>query len=602
MQILSFSINGFGHLDVFSHEMKDGNIFHGDHGAGKTEALMSVMSVLSGKEYNSIDDPITKGKIRHENIVNLKVDPGDEITLMDHIFRCDVGDNITVSLVKTRSGSPKLTLFNTTTNEQYGGNPTETRKIVDKFLGRFPDPKRLDDLATGTRSQREEFVKIVAEMSKTKEGDSIDFTPFVEREELAREEHSIQKAHLKVLKDDRVTMPVPQGDWEKLKIDQKAVSDEIQRFNKYEKDNTRRRTTIQEIERKLADKNTALLGFEDQKNMLSSDIEKLASELDIEKKSIESLSNMITQYKGNNPIVDPEGITDLTGQIEALQKRLNTANQLKEKNQRIEKTISDQENKVTTRIQLVNRSEKNISEKRNSNDIIIGKIKTIKETDIHLINRKIELTTAENKPLPWTGEKDPEGIIEVLPYLNKRMSDAEMANKQVEDREKYEEQTRKIESTEKQMKEALETIKQVKADEMMVIESSVFPHPGIQIRRDNKNKVDVWIKDNHDVWITYNDGNHAHRMFYSTNIVTHGVNGDLKLLVVREGYALFEYMQKQIIETANRKGFKVMMETLTSTDANAIYLGESDKPQQIVSAPLPDGEKVTEGPAWGPTS
>ncbi|MCK5611225.1 hypothetical protein KAR91_55660 [Candidatus Pacearchaeota archaeon] len=601
MQILSFSGDGFGHLDLFSHEMKEGNIFCGDHGAGKTEALMLVMSVLSGEEYKSIDDPITQGKKRHENIVELKVDPGDEITLMDHIFRCDVGDNITVSLVKTRSGSPQLTLFNSTTGDQFKGSTTETRKIVDKFLGRFPDPKRLDDLATGTRGQREEFVKIVAEMSKTKEGELIDFTPFVVREEEARENHSTQKAHLKVLKDDKASMPVPQDDWAKVGIDQKAVSDGIQLFNEHKNKNTKRSQSIQEAERQLTEQNSKLSDFERQDEELKRSINSLSDTLKGEKNSIIGLQKSISEYQANNPIVKPEDTEEIIKQIEALQKKLRTANELKEKNQKIEKMVTDQQNKATNRTQLADQSGESISEKQRTKDSVLHDIEIIREKIIPNINDHIESTKASNQPLPWKGEVDPEGLLEVLPYLNSQMSKAVTANRQIEDREKFEEQDRKIKSTEKQMKEATDTISQVKEDERMVIEASVFPHPGIQIRRGDDNKVSVWIKDSHDNWITYNDGNHAHRMFYSVNIVTHGVNGDLKLLVIREGYALFEYMQKQIIEVANRKGFKVMMETLTSTDENAIFLGESEKPQEIVSAPLPEGETAQSMPAFGPT-
>lgn len=602
MQILSFSINGFGHLDVFSHQMKDGNIFHGDHGAGKTEVLLSVMSVLSGKEYSSIDDPITKGKNRHENVVNLKVESGDEITMMDHVFKCEVGDNITVSLVKTKKGNPKLLLFNTTTNKPYVGTTTETRKIVDRFLGRFPDPKKLDDLGTGSISEREKFVKTVAQMSKTKEGEPIDFSSFIEREIVLREEHSTQKTHLKVLGDDQASMPVPQDGWATKPIDQKAVSDEIQRYNGHEKENTKRLQSIQEVERRSTDQQTVLSGLNEQKIALTTTIDQSTTELNQEKKSIESLERMIVQYKDNNPILEPEDTEELARQIEALQKKLKDANDLKEKNQKIAKTISDQQNKVTTRKQLADQSEKVINEKKESLAEIQEKTGKIESEIIPQIQAEIAKVKTDNQPIPWEGQGDPEETLEVLPYLNKQMFDAVIANEQVADREKYEEQTKKIESTEKQMKEATESINQVKEDERLVIEASVFPHPDIQIRRDDKNKVDVWIKDNHGVWITYNDGNHAHRMFHSVNIVTHGAGGDLKLLVVREGYALFEYMQKLIIEAANRKGFKVMLETLTSSDKNAIYLGESKTPQKIVSSPLPVGEKVPEDmPAWGGT-
>lgn len=602
MQILSFAINAFGHLDMYSHTMKDGNIFCGDHGVGKTEALLSVMSVLSDKEYKSIDDPITKGKKKHKNVVELKVESGDEITLMDHVFRCEAGDNITCTLVKTRSGSPELTLFNSSTGKQYKGTTTETRKIVDRFLGRFPDPKRLDDLGTGSRSEREEFVKIVASMSKTKEGDPIDFTPFIERETALQEEHSTQKAHLKVLRDDFESMPVPQGDWAKVVIDQKAVSDEIQRFNDHENENKKRLLIIQDAVRKLTEQQTVYSDLNVQKVDLSKSIEDSTADIAKEREGIEALKGMIENYKAKNPIVKPEDTEDLTKQIEALQARLKTANGLKEKNQGIEKVVLEKQNSVISRTGVADESEKAVAEKRASLTALNSRMHDIQERIIPMINIQVEKAGKENKNLPWTGEKDPEEVLEVLPYLNDLMSKAVLANKQVADREKYEGQKVKIESTEKQMKENTESKNQVKADEKMVIESSAFPHPGIQIRRGDDDKVGVWIKDPHDQWIIYNDGNHAHRLEYSTNIVTHGAGGDLKLLVVREGYALHQYMVKRIIEAANRKGFKVMLETLTSDDPCAIYLGEAKNPQEIVSASMPAGEKEQSGiPAFGVT-
>ncbi len=605
MQFLSYSTDGFGRLDISSHSMEDREytIFCGDHGEGKTQAILGVMSVLSDEEFKSIDNPITKGKKRLENVVELKVDPGDQITLMDHVFRANVGDNITVALVKTPSQSPKLTLFNSTTGDQYIGSTTETRKIVDKFLGRFPDPKRLDDLATsGKKSDREDFVKIVASMSRTKEGAPIDFAPFIEREEAYRVEHSEEKASLKVLKDDLSMMPVPQLDWAIEKIDQKAVSDEIQRYNAHQQENAKRTQAVQEVERKLSEQNNILSGLQEQNEAFDASIVQLVNSLSQERESLKKFIQAIENYQNNNPIVQPEDTEALTREIEALQKRLKAANDLKEKNRNIENTITEQTNKLALRQQAIEQSENSLAEKRQNKAVVLDKIESIEKDVVPAIQGEIEKAKSDNQPLEWKGSVDPEGDLGVLPYLNKLMADAEKANRQVEDREKHEGQKRKIEVSEKHLKEITESINGVKDDERAVIEASVFPHPGIQIRRDEKNKIDVWVKDKHGVWNTYNDSNHAHRLFYATNIVTHGVNGDLKLLVVREGYALFEYMQKLIIETANRRGFKVLMETLISSDKNAVYLGDSEIPQEIVSAPLPDGENIPDVPAFGSTS
>ena len=606
MEFLGVRTNGFSRMDIFKCQMDDKGsiIVCGDHGDGKTDALQSVLSVLSKEEFASIDHPITKGKKRMEITVDLKVDPGDKITLMDHVFRADVGDNITVALVKTPSGSPELTLFNSTTGDQYKGTTTETRKIVDLFLGRFPDPHRLDSLGSSKKpSEREEFLKIVASMSKTKEGEPIDFTAFIEQEKEARENHATQKAHLKFLNDDQLL--VPQNDWAKDKIDQKVLSDEIQKFNEYEKENERRLRVLNEAEKILENKQTELSGVESQKKSLADEINKSKSDLDQENRSIESLERMVSQYKENNPIVEPEDTEELTRKIEAIQEQLKKANDLKDKNQKIKDTITEQQNKAATRKQLAEQSEKTISEKQSNLDEVCANFVRL-SANIPDVQQQIEKTKADNPVLLWTGEKDPEEALEVLPYLNSLMSKAVIANKQVADREKYEDQAKKVESTKKQMKDATDSINQIKSDERMVIESSVFPHPGIQIRRDDKDKVDVWVKDRHEVWNTYNDTNHAERTFQAVNIVTHGAGGDLKLLFVNEGYALLPYKRKQIIEAANRKGFKVMMEAFTAGEGeNAIYLGE---PVNAPKDPFPEQtseaqiEQNTSGiPAFGKT-
>ena len=606
MEFLGVRTDGYSYVDMFVCRMDDKGsvIICGDHGEGKTDLVKAPLLVLSGDEYKSIDHPITKGKKRMEINVDLKVEAGDEITLLDHIFRCNVGDNITIALVETPSGLQKYTLFNSTSGELYKGTPKQTREIVYRFLGRFPDPHKLDQLGSSNRpSERAEFLKIVASMSKTKEGEPIDFTPFIVREAELQEQHSTQKAHLKVLKDDLASMPVPQDHWAKIEIDQKAVSDEIQLYNAHEIENARRVRVIQEVEKKLTDKNLILSGLVSEKTVLSSTIEQSQQRVHGDKTSLQKFSAAIENYTANNPIVEPEDTELLTKEIEALQLRFKTANEVKEKNQKIKDTIIAQTGKKALQEQAITQVEKEISEKIEQEKALDYKINLAKSEELPSIKIEVEKVKVDNKPLIWEGEKDPEDILEVMLYLNGLMTKAVSGNKQVADRLKYEEQGVKIEATEKGMKETTESKNQVKADEMAVIEASQFPHPGIQIRRDDKDKIDVWVKDKHEVWNTYNDTNHSERMFQSVNIVTHGAGGDLKLLFVNEGYALLPYKRKQIIEAANRKGFKVMMEAFTAEEGeNAIYLGSPEKTPKDPFPEQPESEKTSgDTPAWGNT-
>ncbi len=619
MECLGIRANGFSKLDIFVCKMdKEGHyIVCGDHGEGKTDAIQAFMLPLSSEEYKTVDNPITKGKKRMEINVDLKVEPGDEITIMDHIFRANVGDNITVALVKTLASGPKLTLFNTTTGDQYNGTTTETRKIVDRFLGRFPDPHKLDKLGSSKkRSEREEFIKIVAEMSRTKEGGEIDFSPFIERLEELRESHSSQKAHKKLLSDDLATMPVPQPDWATKSIEQEEVSEEIQRYNDHETENQTRSIAVKDAEQKLVFQERDILTRTGQKEELINEISQDNSKLLTAKAINQKLEKAITDYEIANPIVEHDKIEDLNLQLEELQLKIKNANLIKDQNEKIKLHVSTGKNKLVTGNQLDEQSEKAISEKELKLKQIVQGIAWINERVIPPVKEEIERVTAENQPIPWKGQTDPKELLEPLPYLNDLMSKAKNSNKQVEDRTKYESQEEKIKSTTKEMEETTVAINQVKEDERMVIESSVFPHPGIQIRRGEDNKVDVWVKDKHGVWNTYNDTNHAERIFQAVNIVTHGAGGDLKLLFVNEGYALLPYKRKQIIEAANRKGFKVMMEAFTAEDdENAIYLGEPESTKNIVLERVDPnineidaiGEARTEvtksmnTPAFGPT-
>ena len=391
----------------------------------------------------------------------------------------------------------------------------------------------------------------------------LDLKPYVMREETLFQEKQEENITLKNLRGEFAKLDVPQDDWAKVYVDPASISTELQKLNEF---NTNEEKKIRTIKLSL---NEYTLAAEN-KDKIADEILTMGDGVAISKKDFdeksEKLSNDKELFEQLKTKHKPEGWVD-SQSAEKIDEEIRLLTEKSQKMRAYDKSISERTNFISINTEKVSQSKKSFDEKTESYE---AKKQENIEHDKTVIIKKEEVgkVTESNKPIDWTGEKDPEGIKTPIQYLTEKMSTVESKNDQVKNRQKYNDDKEGIELVEQSIKD-IDSKRSNNTDEKLKAISSVdFPMEGITVDENT-----VWYDsgDNRGKQ-TILDRSEGERMRVCTHILIAGNTGPLNVIVVRQGHALSQKSQEVVFEVAAEYGYKVILETIISERPGAVLI------------------------------
>ena len=573
--IFQLDVYNYQGAEVVELDMSDGlpKILCGPNGQGKSSTIKALYEALGGKLMlpekvdNSVGPYSTKGIKKALVKIGIEGDPGILELNGKSLERFYVNFSV------TEKGSVNLSVTDDNTGIVHKSTP---REKIKNLLGLFLDPvdmvKTLEE-PRGDSKLAEKLCQMVG----------FNPVPFQLKEEALFKERQEEYVTLKNEKGEFAKLDIPQDDWAKVYVDPASISSELQKLNEFNAKEEEKKRAIENSNNEyqtLLRENTKL---GDEVLEALNEASKLTEQAAEKIKQRESDEKEFETFKEvNKPAdwVDSQSIVDVENEI----KKLTVKAQLYRK---YDQDISEKSKKIDIENERISSDNKLLNDKT---ELHKKKLKEKTENNI-ILGAKIEAVgkvTEENKPIEWTGEKDPEGIKTPLQFLTDKMSTVERDNDQVKNAKKYYEDEEGIKLTEQSIKDIDEKRKQNQKDKAAQIAQvkEKFPHPGITIDykkefdpEDDSSKQDI------TVWVDFDDGlgkrtindiSEGQKLFICTHILIAGNTGSLNILVIRSGHALDEDNQKIIFDIAKKHGYHVILETIISTFKGAFNIKEGN--------------------------
>jgi hypothetical protein len=575
-KLFQLDVHNYQGAEVVELDMSSGKpiILCGKNGEGKSSTIKFLHEALGGVSMRpeKVDNPVgpfSTGKVKKASgIIGVDGDKGI-LELNGHSL-----EKFYIHYSITEKGSVHLSI--TDAKDPNAKPISAPREKIKNLLGLFLDPlemvKKLDEHRGDSK---------IAEDCCIMAG--YDPKPFHVIEETLFKEKQEEKVTLKNSQGELAKLDEPQDDWAKLYVNPVLISDEILKLNEFNTSETKKKLAIETSEKEYF----ALLDTDD---VITRDITILGDNSALAKKDFDEKSEKLLGDKVNfdsfKTSNKPEGWEDsksvlkLEEQIRLLQGKVHTF-------RKYDEDVSEKSTSIEIDTKHVVQLKKYLDEKIEAHGTK-QKEKVEHQKSVILKKEEVEKVTEENKPLDWTGEKDPEEIKTPLQYLTGKMSTVEIENEQVKNREKYLNDEEGIELTKKSIKTIDEKRKQNQKNKAAAIAQvkNNFPHPGITIDykkpfdpNDDSSKQDI------TVWVDFGDGlgkrtindiSEGQKLFLCTHILIAGNTGAVNVLVIKSGHALDEDNQKVIFDVAMEHGYSVILETIISTFKGAFNIKQGN--------------------------
>jgi hypothetical protein len=552
--VFELVISNFKGIEVFAHIFTKGEplIVFGDNGAGKTAIILALYAALDKRKipikYDSLVGPYSIDAIKKAKVkLGIEGDSG----IME--LNGKTLEKFYVNFSITASGTVNLSLTDAITGEV---DKSPSKEKIKNLLGLFLDPVDLAATLEEPHGDRKMAEKLAAMVG-------LDLSPYVKREEALFAEKQEENVTRKILKGKFADLDKPQDDWPTKYIDPASISGKLQKLNEF---NTKEEEKIRTIKLSLNEYTLAV----ETKDKIADEILTTSDNVIVSKKDFdgktEKLSNDKVLFEQLKTEHKPEGWLDIQS-AEKIDEEIRLLTEKAHKMRAYDKAISERTNSIIIATEKVSQSKKSFDEKSE-----LHKNKKLEKTkhDGIVADKKesSEKVTEENKPLDWSGEKDPEGIKTPLQFLTDKMATVEKDNIQVNNAKKYYEDEEGIKLVEKSIKDIDAKRAQNTNEKLAKVSSVDFPMEGITV-------------DENTVWYDSNDGrgkqtildrSEGERMRICTHILIAGNTGPLNVIVVRQGHALSQRSQEIIFEVAAEYGYTVILETIIAERPGAVKI------------------------------
>lgn len=576
--IFQLDVYNYQGAEVVELDMSDGlpKILCGPNGQGKSSTIKALYEALGGKLMlpekvdNSVGPYGDPSKVVKKALVKIGIegDPGI-LELKGHSL-----EKFYVNFSVTEKGSVNLSV--TDAKDPEAKPVSAPREKIKNLLGLFLDPVDMVKTLEESRGDSKLAEKLCVMSGHNP-------VPFNLKEEVLFKERQEEYVTLKNEKGEFAKLDMPQPDWAKLYVDPVSISSELQKFNEFNTKEEEKKRRIEEAQKELGHTELENKNLDNEVEATTGDLSSAEDSYNLENKNLDTMHSNFAIFKEQNK---PEG-WDSSESVDRLEKQIAELNIKLKSFRDYDQSITGKTNDIEIKKQGIQSLYKAYTEKVEIRD---NKVDQKSKHDEVLLTKSenIKKVSEDNKPIEWTGEKDPEGIKTPLQFLTEKMSTVERDNDQVKNAKKYYEDEEGIKLTEQSIKDIDAKRKQNQNDKAAQIAQvkDKFPHPGITIDYKKPfNPEDDSSKQDITVWVDFDDGlgkrtindiSEGQKLFICTHILIAGNTGALNILVIRSGHALDEDNQKIIFDIAKQYGYHVILETIISTFKGAFNIRQGN--------------------------
>lgn len=558
-RVYELRIKNFMGAEVITINPETGKpvVLSGNNGQGKSSGIKGLYMALKGKKglpykFNNPVGPYSTNKVKKGEVsvgIESKGDQG--------VLELD-GDNLKKFFVHfsiTEKGTASLKVTDEETGKVHTSAP---RDKIANLLGLFHDPlevvRTLDD-SFGDRKLAEKICAMVG----------LDLSPYVKRDEELSTQYTEANREYTRLKKALEGLVEPLDEWPREYTDPEKISNQIQAFNRFTRENERRKQVVEAV--RLERVNEVKAGAKIDNEIISAKEQTASSENELhleENKLNEQIQNLAIFEKEKKPEgwESSESANEIERQIAVLTER---AKQYRE----YDKNILGATSSIEAKKERVSILSKTVDEKKQIED------NKEREKAEHIkilsdIDNRLAVTIEQNQPDKWDGEVDPEGKKEPLEYLESKMMKVTEMNENYYKRKAYEEAEEDVAVAEAEVKKIKNDKKENQTEKSKAVASvkEKFPHPGITV-------------DENTVWVDLEDGkgkrsildlSEGEKLMICTHILIAGNTGALDILIVRDGAILDRNSQKIIFDIAAEHDYTVILETIISTEKGALHI------------------------------
>ncbi|MCP4751281.1 MAG: hypothetical protein GY866_10330, partial [Proteobacteria bacterium] len=264
----------------------------------------------------------------------------------------------------------------------------------------------------------------------------LDLSPFIEKAEELAEQYTIENAQVTRTRGELEGLAVPQDDWPTIRLDPEAIRQEIELLNNHRRMNESKQLTVINAQSEI---NLKRQSVEEAKTNLEYAIQAHETQKTVHEttqKSYVEKCRGIDEYKAENPEKRWEGTQDIEEKIRVLMEEQKKKQLFEEEERKRKEKLVEMRNAVELLKKDADTALEKLAEKQTDIDTVRETVNSGNRM-IEQLEEAFEKTEVENQPVPWGGEKDPEGKLFPDVFLANKMRSVTKNNKYIDDREKY---------------------------------------------------------------------------------------------------------------------------------------------------------------------